>query len=426
MIKRNKKNILIIGAGMAGLAAANKLNAAGFKTTVLEARDRIGGRIHTNYELGFPLDLGASWIHGSQKNPLIGLAKKYHVPLQAADLYKSFWLLDKQKKLIPCEQVPYLDAEFKELLTKAGELAEHAHQDMSIAEAVNALGPLRSPLKEIYVWRVTLYQAYTGGDLQDLSARYWDHEEILAGGNHLLLQGYQPIVEGLAEGCDIRLNTQVLSVNYQPLGAKIKTTQGDYSAEAVLITVPLSILKSGSIVFNPELPESKQKAIENLQMGLLNKVALKFPSVFWPTNYQIISYCADEYDAIPQFVNYHYFFQQPVLVGFVGATLAKKLEQLTDEDLVQQAVEVLRQLFGAHVPHPVDWCVTHWAKEPFSQGSYSYIPVDASGHDYEIMAEPIDDLIFFAGEATHAKYPATVHGAYLSGIREAERIIKSA
>lgn len=408
---------------MAGLAAANKLYAAGFKTTILEARNRIGGRICTDYKLGVPFDLGASWIHGSDKNPLVDLAKKMNVPLQETDLFESFLLFDQHKKIIPREQVPIFDEAFKAVLAKASELAKRAHHDMSIAEAVAALGPLSSLSKSVFNWRATLYEGYTGGDLNKLSARNWDQEEILEGGNALLMQGYQPIIDGLAKNCDINLNTQVLAINYQSSAVKLKTTQGDYTADAVIITVPLSILKNNSIIFNPELSAVKQKAIDSLQMGLLDKVALKFPTIFWPTDNRVISYCADEYTASPLFLNYGFLFNQPVLVGFVGASLAKQLEQLTDEALIAQTMDVLRNLFGQQIPHPIDWHVTRWAQAPFSCGSYSYIPVGASVHDYEMMAEPCDELLFFAGEATHAKYPATVHGAYLSGIREAERII---
>ncbi len=223
----------------------------------------------------------------------------------------------------------------------------------------------------------------------------------------------------------IILNTQVTHISYNKNGVQIKTNRGDFTADAVIVTVPLGVLKNNGIRFTPELPAAKQKAIQQLQMGVVNKIGLKFPQIFWPANYSRFSYVAEQYKTFAFFIDNYHYFKQPVLTGLIGGDWARELEPLSDKDIVQTAMEQLRHLFGNAIPEPTQSLITRWQNDPFSLGSYSYVPVATTGKDYETLAETIEDQIYFAGEATNRMHPATVHGAYISGIREADRIIQS-
>lgn len=414
-------DVLIIGAGIAGLGAAHRLKNSGLNVTIIEARNRIGGRTWTDYNLGVPFDHGASWIHGVDNNPIVELAKQCDARFKETNFPGGCLLFDKQLQLIPTQQLLEFDSEFKDMLNQGGVYARSLTHDISLTQAIAACAPSKIRESDIFNWRLELLTSYTGANEESLSAGFWDQEEILSGGNYLMLNGYGPIIDYLAKNCNISLNNKVTSINYENTNIVVTTQQGNFLARTVLITVPLGVLQLGNINFVPELPAYKKQSIARLQMGVLDKITLKFPNVFWPAQ-QAIGYCEENYHTAPIFINYHYYFKQPILVGFVAGELAQRLEQDDDKIIVQQAIEKLHQLFGSNIPAPNAALITRWANDEFSYGSYSYIPVGASGKDYAVLAEPVANRIFFAGEATHRQYPASTHGAYLSGIREAERI----
>lgn len=419
------QDIKIIGAGMAGLAAAKKLKAHGFKVTVLEARTRIGGRTWTDYSLDMPLDCGGSLIHGLTNNPLGELAETYNAEFIALDK-NSFSLLDRNKNICKPEDIQAMQAEFNSLLSQAGKLAWQAKADMSLAQAIAQVAQQnKSSLQflDTHPWYLMYLGLYMGENV-DLSARYWDEPDEFGSDVYLMLNGYAPIVNGLAQDIDIILDTQITHIACNKNGVQLKTNQGDFHADAVIVTVPLGVLKNNSIRFTPQLPIEKQTAIQNLKMGLVNKIALKFPHQFWPANYTRFSYLADHYSTTAFIVNNAYYFNRPILIALLSGHLAQEFEQLSDAETVQKTMQSLRQMFGNNIPEPTQHLITRWHSDPFSYGAYSYVPFTTTSKDYEILAEPIADRVFFAGEATNRTHPATVHGAYLSGMREAERIMQ--
>ncbi|MBK9781624.1 MAG: FAD-dependent oxidoreductase [Anaerolineales bacterium] len=172
----------------------------------------------------------------------------------------------------------------------------------------------------------------------------------------------------------------------------------------------------------PQLPESKQSAIKRLAMGVLNKVYLKFPETFWDEDIQTISYMGEELGEWSDWLSFAPFTGEPVLMAFHGGDKGFALEDLSDDDIHKGAMNALRMMFGDDIPEPEGMLVTRWGKDPFAFGAYSHIPPFASGADYDALFEPVDDVLFFAGEATWREYPSTVHGAYLSGVAAAEEI----
>lgn len=426
MIKAKKPfKVIVIGAGMAGLTAANKLRHHGIETVILEARDRIGGRTWTSHKLGIPFDYGASWIHGMQDNPIAELSQQLKLNTHECD-FSNYLLFDRNHHPIAISDIEHFSSEFTQILHQAGAYARRAKQDIDLATALtNIVSTKKRPQlwQDLYKARHMGISLYIGADPNQISAREWDQESILPGGNHILLSGYLPIVEQLAKSCHIELNTQVQHIIYEKNQVTVISNQGSFQANAVIITVPISILKKNLITFTPALPDFKKTALEHLEMGLLNRIALKFPKAFWPNKYQGIRVIPERKTIVPLFVNYHYFMPQPILIGMVSGDAAQQLELLDDTEIIKYTMTGLKRYFGDAIPKPIAYEITRWQHDPFSYGSYSYLPVGSSGVDYQAMAEPVAGCLFFAGEASHQQYPGTTHGAYLSGMREAERII---
>jgi monoamine oxidase len=157
---------------------------------------------------------------------------------------------------------------------------------------------------------------------------------------------------------------------------------------------------------------------------LLNITIIKFPTVFWQKESQLMFFTQFDDSSISTFFNLYRLTQQPILLGYSGGKTARQLENFSDTELIEKTMQNFKKVYGAQLPEPESYFNTRWSSDPFSYGSYSFVPTGASGDDYETMAKPIADRLFFAGEATCSKHPATTHGAYLSGIREAERIKK--
>lgn len=205
----------------------------------------------------------------------------------------------------------------------------------------------------------------------------------------------------------------------------MESRRGTFSADKAIVTLPLGVLKKGLVRFDPPLPERKTAAIERLGMGTLDMVALAFPEPFWPHDHDFIAGYPAEGDIFPRFFDRFRKTGRPILVASVGGRGAEALESLSDGEVEAAAMRPLRRLFGGAIPSPVSMRRTAWASDPFTSGSYSHIPVGASPADYDALAEPVEDVLFFAGEATNREHPATVHGAYLSGLREAARLESS-
>ena len=151
---------------------------------------------------------------------------------------------------------------------------------------------------------------------------------------------------------------------------------------------------------------------------------MKFSEAFWPRQYIGISLPNASDIFIPNFINYAAFWDQPILTAYLGGDKAKQIESLSDEEIIGNVTQELREFFYDRTIKLEKYIITRWAEDSLSFGSYSYIPVGSSGENYDVLAMEIDNQLFFAGEATNRQFPASVHGAYLSGIREAGKIIK--
>ncbi len=419
------RRILVLGAGFAGLAAARELVSRGYGVTVLEGRTRVGGRAWTDHSLGTPVDMGASWIEGVTGNPIRQLATDFGVSVRGSDT-DDVAVFDAHGNPLSDAALTQMERVFEEIMDAVEAQGETLDQDVSVAEGIRQVRAGR-PASELDDRAVTFGTHArlneSGAEMRELSLWYSDQDSAFNGGDAVIPGGYAQIAQGLAGGLDIRLNHRILTITYGATrSVRVTTSQGDFEADAAVVTIPLGVLKSGSIRFSPSLPSRKRGAIRRLGMGVLDKVALRFPYRFWPSDSEFFAQIPPEHGEFPSFHNLHAHVGQPILVGYFAGDFARAMEQQTDPQVVERAMVVLRRIFGPAIPAPVASRVARWAAHPFSAGSYSYIPVGSRGKDYDIMAEPVVSRLFFAGEATHRKYPATVHGAFLSGVREAARI----
>jgi monoamine oxidase len=423
----NSERVLVIGAGMAGLGAARDLAERGYQVTVLEGRERIGGRVWTDRSWpGIALDLGTSWIHGIEDNPIAALADQFGVRTVPSD-YDSFTVYNADGVALSDAAVDALDERFEELLAVVDEARDGRDEDAALGDGLDAaIADAGYSAREVHELRfaiaLTIEHDYAA-DVADLSLEHWDQDDEIRGEQVVFPDGYGQLVERLAEGLDIRLGQVVRHVAYDDTGVTVTTNQSTFTAERVIVTLPLGVLKAGDDTFEPPLPDSKQRAIERLAMGVLNKLYLRFPEGFWQdAEAEFLGYIGERTGEWADWIDIARYTGAPVLMAFNAGSFGTAIEALPDEVLVAQAMQVLRTIFGERIPDPEEWRATRWSSDPLARGSYSHIPPGAGGDDYDALAEPIGERLFFAGEATQRASPATVHGAYLSGLRAAEEV----
>jgi len=411
---------------MAGLAAATNLQKQGFKVVVLEARQRIGGRMKTDRSLGCAVDLGASWVHGINGNPLVELANASGAKL-ARTHFTRMAAFDSDGTKLDTNVVAGEHVRLLSLMSRARKEGRNAAAqtslNTSIERAVDSTkwSPVDRRAFEL-VW--ALEEISEGARFAELSAKGSGDYQELSGGDHLVVSGYDTLARHLARGLEIRTGVAVDAINSQGPRVHIETRNGTLQADRVVVTVPLGVLQAGRIKFVPELPADKQAAIQRVGMGLINKIALRFERPFWPREAPVLTYAGQPRGKYPLFVNLADFAGQPVLVCLVPPSFENALEDLTPAAAKAGVLAVLRTMFGNKVPAPAAVLQTRWKSDPWSLGSYSFDKLGAAGTDREALASSIDGRLFFAGEATHRTMFSTVHGAYLSGCRAAEEIAK--
>lgn len=430
-LRRAGDRVLVIGAGISGIAAARQLLERGFDVTVLEGRARIGGRIFTDRSWpDQPLEMGAGWIQTSVGNPITELARKFEMKASRSN-YDSYTLYDTDGRRLTDARVDAIETRFEELMVavnRARRQRRRANQpDISLGAAID--GVLESQKLTEVQRRAIIYSVNTNieheyaADVANMSLYSWDGDSGFSGPDLFVTNGYDRIVNGLATGLDVRLEHIVQRIEHSAAGVKVTTNKGTFAAEAALVTIPLGVLKRGDVEFSPALPASKQRAISRLGMGVLNRLFLRFRTPFWAAaGTELIGYIPERKGEWSEGYGLQHFTGVPVLLLFNAGAYGLAVEQLDDKATVASAMEVLRRIYGSSVPDPLGYRLTRWAADPFTRGSYSHAGPGATMEDYERLAEPVGNSLFFAGEATSSDYPATVHGAYLSGLREAERI----
>ncbi len=423
-----KKRVLVIGAGLAGLAAAGELHNQGHDVVVLEARDRIGGRIWTSTKWDdAPVDLGASWIHGVEGNPLTKIAKEINAKFYLSNYESTINYATSGRPLSAQAEarLAALQDKVEEVLTEV----QDAEDDLSVDEAIAAAfkgDKLSADDQRLlnFVLNSTLEQEFSGST-GELSAQWLDDAKAFPGDDAIFLKGYRLLVDYLSKGITIKLQQTVQAIDWSGSAVRVTTNKAKFLADAVLVTLPLGVLKAGKVKFTPALPKAKQNAIATLGMGVLNKCYLRFAEAFWPTDVDWLEYISKEPGAWTEWVSLMRTHKLPVLLGFNAADRGREIESWSDAEIVDDAMQTLRTIFGDAIPDPLDAQITRWASDPYAFGSYSFNAVGYSPALRKALAKPLGHKLFFAGEATEHQYFATAHGAYLSGLRAAREILKA-
>lgn len=412
-------DVIVIGAGIAGLAAARRLVELGYETIILEADSAPGGRIKTDWTLDAPFELGAGWIHGPDGNPISDLVRAADAsPFVTDD--ESYRVFAANGDLIAEDQIA---AGFRRLEKLYAAIDGELDSDMPLSKAIARMGgKLKSD--PVVNWMTSAYTEFsTGGPIDTLSAYYFDEDGVYPGADVILTRGYDSIISQMAGTLDIRLNTRVQAVAYEKGdGAVVSTDAGDFEASFVICTVPLGVLKAGDIRFDPPLPKSHRRGIDSIGMGNVTKLALKFDQAFWPEDVQYFGLMSETRGRWNYFLNYRTFSDENILLGLCVGDYARKAEAMNDRQMVADCMQAVRTMFGAAVPEPSGHLATRWSTDPNSRGAYSYSKVGAQPKHFDDLAAPIADTLLLAGEHTSFEYHATVHGAYQSGLNAAQII----
>jgi len=403
----NGCDIVVIGAGAAGLAATRTLVQRGLSAICVEARDRIGGRAWTDSEtFGVPFDRGCAWLHSGDINPWrpIATALGFTVIEQ-----KQVW----QGRLGDRWLGESENADWDRVI--AARLAAIAAAGASgrdvAASTVPAEREMWNPVAEAVVsW-------YTSADSDQVSTL----DIFNANDTNVdwpIVEGYGALVARYGEGLPVSLATPATRIAWGDRAVAVETVKGMMQARAAVIAVPTNVLASGAIRFDPPLPIAKQDAIHNIPLGNAEKIIFQVegdPFGMQPGTFGIargdVSYTA----------GYHFYpFERPLVIGFLGGSCARDLAAAGEEAMIDFGIGELVQMLGGDVRrHIVKQAVTKWADDPFIRGGYSAAR-PGHAHRRADLAAPLDGKLFFAGEACSIDAYATCHGAYLTGVAAAK------
>jgi monoamine oxidase len=444
------RSVIVIGAGAAGLGAARDLSRAGAEVVVIEARDRIGGRVFTLTEpSAVAIELGAEFVHG-RSSALWGIAEAAN--LKIYEVKERHWYFDDGKVS--------RSNEFWKQIERVTHRMKLAAGDQSLRTFLNAL-PQDDDTERANAMMTRHVEGFHAADVGRIGIRGLiaanDAADSIEGDTAFRFErGYDSLMKALrgeAESCgamfqlntvveEIRWGTNMATVVCQPAGVSDTAARIEYSATAIIITVPLAILQTspsaGGIRFVPELPAAKQAAIQQLVMGNVLKINLTFRERFWEA--------VKLWDEKGERVSFHDagFFhcpdaplptwwtqlplRAPLLVGWAGGPRADRIRTANDDPqfIVDQAIASLARIFNLSLDEIrsqlVETYFHDWANDPFTRGAYSYLPVNGLAAQ-QTLSQSVDNKLFFAGEATAVGHIGTVHGAIQSGQRAAAEVL---
>ncbi|MGH7012959.1 MAG: flavin monoamine oxidase family protein [Stellaceae bacterium] len=396
-------DVVVVGAGAAGLAAAKHLVSAGLAIKVVEARGRVGGRAHTvPTGLGFAVDLGCEWLHSADINPWAPIARTLGFTV---DETLPDW----------GQRVAWFDGDAAQREWQAAMEAFYARLDHAAEESLDR--PASSVLEPSNKWNALLGAISNwanGAELDKVSARdYGRYDSTYV--NWRVLEGYGALIARYGEGLPVAFDTRVERIEHGGPRIRVVTDHGALSARAAIVTLPTTAIAEEWIKFSPPLP-NKIAAAAGLPLGIVNKLFLQLDE----TGAREMAREADRHlvGALDRVKTGSYQIRPhgwPVIAGFFGGELSAELEHEGPEAMAAFATSELAGLFGAGIKSQLSpIAASSWGLDAFARGSYS-MALPGHAEDRAALAAPVDNRLFFAGEACSIGHFGTAHGAYLTG-----------
>ncbi len=406
-------DVIVIGAGSAGLAAAKTLLSLGRSVVVIEAAGRIGGRAFTENEtFGVPFDHGCSWIT-APNNPYAKMAKDSGFELKNHDSPgEAFYVGNHRANSAERKKYDQGWAKIQGALSKAG----REGLDVSAASVIP------KDLEYSGISQSWIGAMDWGVDFKDLSTKdAWESAD--PNPNYMVKQGHGALVARLGEGLPIKLSAPATRIDWSGNGVAVETPQGTVRAKTCIVTVSTGVLGASAIKFTPSLPAWKQQALDDVPMGLLAKITLQFDGermgftsdnwlTYWVPNLMPAKAC--------YFLTWPFDFD--LMIGFVGGAFGWELSKAGPEAAIDFALGEVVKIAGSKARnHFVKGHLTGWADNPLTLGAYAAARPGRYGAREE-LARPLGDRVFFAGEAMAGPYVALCGGAYVSGEAVAKKV----
>lgn len=428
----DRYDTIVVGAGIAGLTAAHLLTGAGRDVLVLEARDRVGGRVVTDRRYGLATDLGASWIHGVIDSPVAAAAEAFGMRAfeftvggyQPDSRPIAYYGPDGQRLSDAAAQsfiddIHTVDATLHDAIATSAPDASYRDVTEEALERQGWEGERTQRVREYLEHRS---EEQYGAWIDDLAAHGLDDDSI-DGDEVVFPDGYDRLASHLADGLTVRLTHIVERVQWSPDRVTVTTDFGTVTADDVVITVPVGVLQSEEFVIEPPLPEPVAGALSRLKMNAFEKVFLRFPTKFWDDEVYVIRQQGPEGRWWHSWYDLTALHGTPTLLTFAAGPAAVETRDWPEEDIVDSVLTQLRRLYGERVEKPTHIHITDWQDDPFAYGSYAYMTVGSTTGDHDTLATPVGGILHLAGEATWTEDPATVTAAMHSGHRAAQNIL---
>lgn len=430
------ERVLVVGAGIAGLTVANALHHAGVDYVILEARERVGGRLYTVDMAGSPVDLGGSWLHHPSGNPLRRFAREAGVKCLRGDPLPNLSAFDVATgRWLPREDLKEgLAGDLWGFVNALGPLRDRLGPNASAADGIEAFLPATGLAGEALrrarqALRASVEADAAGAAEQQSLQWLWTQDEYDdAYFGDLPRQGYASVVDAMASGLDIRLGWPVVRVERTGEGVRLSSDLGqtEYGSH-VVVTVPLGVLKSNLLTFAPPLPRERLQVLSRLGFGRYEKVVLRFARPFWRDAgwSHLVLFPPDPAEPAAWVFDLDAFDIGPILACHVLHSAAGHVTAASPTAAARWVTNQLAAALNAPCPEPLAVEVTGWADDPYTAGAYTHVPSGSSNADLDLLGTPIEGRVLFAGEHTQSARLGYADGAMSSGIREAKRLLEA-